>query len=511
MYKPVLGIVFVLVAFSAHPAWSSSDNATAATAVAPTADQSTAHDAVRGNDTSDSIELNNSSTITCENASRSIDDFPPDFFTDDQRRHGAVVFHFVVAFYGFVFIAFVCNDYFLPSVFCICLDLGISPDVAGATFMATATCAPELFVSVIGTFLTESDLGVGTVVGSAIYNTLGVSACAGLAARKAINLEKWPLLRDSGVYLISIIALAIIVVDDVVMWYEALFLLFMYFGYFLLMFTQGKLRTAAKKLKNKNSFRSSSNSMKPPAFDIGYGVYRSFYFTEYVPPPPAKKSQTSKDPNEIDNEEPISPIWKVPTGVLPKMWWVFSLPVAFMLSVTVPDCRTRRKVYPFTFIMCIIWIGISSYIVSWMLSICGDTFHISDIVMGIAVLAAGGSIPEATSGIINARNGEGSMSISNALGANTLDILLCLGLPWFIKCLMPVSMNGGPILMETNDLFFNCICLIISVIVLNIAAAANGFKMYKTFGIICLIGHICIITIFIISGLNVKSTDIGQC
>lgn len=122
--------------------------------------------------------------------------------------------------------------------------------------MATATCAPELFVSVIGTFLTESDLGVGTVVGSAIYNTLGVSACAGLAARKAITLEKWPLLRDSGVYLVSIVALAIIVVDDVVMWYEALFLLFMYFGYFLLMFMQGKLRTAAKKLKNKNSFRS---------------------------------------------------------------------------------------------------------------------------------------------------------------------------------------------------------------------------------------------------------------
>ncbi|XP_027840072.2 sodium/potassium/calcium exchanger 5-like isoform X2 [Aphis gossypii] len=512
MYKPVLGIVFVLVAFSAHPARSSSDNATAATtAVASPADDSTTNDAVRGNDTSGSYEFNNSSTITCENVSRSIDDFPPDFFTDDQRRHGAVVFHFLVAFYGFVFIAFVCNDYFLPSVFCICLDLGISPDVAGATFMATATCAPELFVSVIGTFLTESDLGVGTVVGSAIYNTLGVSACAGLAARKAINLEKWPLLRDSGVYLVSIIALAIIVVDDVVMWYEALFLLFMYFGYFLLMFTQGKLRTAAKKLKNKNSFRSSSNSMKPPAFDIGYGVYRSFYFTEYVPPPPVKKSQTSKDPNEIDIEEPISPIWKVPTGVLPIMWWVFSLPVAFMLSVTVPDCRTRRKVYPFTFIMCIIWIGISSYIVSWMLSICGDTFHISDIVMGIGVLAAGGSIPEATSGIINARNGEGSMSISNALGANTLDILLCLGLPWFIKSLMPLSMNGGPILMETNDLFFNCICLIISVIVLNIAAAANGFKMYKTFGIICLVGHICIITIFIISGLNVKKAEIRQC
>lgn len=68
-------------------------------------------------------DFRNNSTIPCENARRSIDDFPPDFFTDDQRRHGAVVIHFLVAFYGFVFIAFVCNDYFLPSVFCICLGM----------------------------------------------------------------------------------------------------------------------------------------------------------------------------------------------------------------------------------------------------------------------------------------------------------------------------------------------------------------------------------------------------
>lgn len=40
--------------------------------------------------------------------------------------------------------------------------------------------------------------------------------------------------------------------------------------------------------------------MKPPAFDIGYGVYRSFYFTEYVP---AKTTQTSKDLNQADDGE----------------------------------------------------------------------------------------------------------------------------------------------------------------------------------------------------------------
>lgn len=33
----------------------------------------------------------------------------------------------------------------------------------------------------------------------------------------------------------------------------------------------------------------------------------------------------------------------------------------------------------------------------------GNTFHISDVVMGITFLAAGGSVPEAASSIINAR------------------------------------------------------------------------------------------------------------
>jgi len=116
-----------------------------------------------------------------------------------------------------------------------------------------ATCTSELVVSVIGTFLTKSDLGVGTVVGSGVYNTLGVSACAGLAAGQAIPMEKWPLLRDSCVYVTSIAVLAAIAFDNVVVWYEALAMMIMYFGYFLFLFTQGEL---VNKFKNKNASRS---------------------------------------------------------------------------------------------------------------------------------------------------------------------------------------------------------------------------------------------------------------
>lgn len=53
--------------------------------------------------------------------------------------------------------------------------------------------------------------------------------------------------------------------------------------------------------------------------------------------------------------------------------------------------------------------------------------------MGLTFLAAGTSVPEAVSSVIVTNQGHGAMGISNSIGSNTFDILLCLGLPWFIK------------------------------------------------------------------------------
>lgn len=61
--------------------------------------------------------------------------------------------------------------------------LNLSGDICGATFMAGATSSPELFVNVIGTFITEGDIGIGTIVGSAVFNILAVAACCGICAR----------------------------------------------------------------------------------------------------------------------------------------------------------------------------------------------------------------------------------------------------------------------------------------------------------------------------------------
>ena len=75
------------------------------------------------------------------------------------------------------------------------LALGLSPDVAGATFMAAGSSAPELATSVIGAFVAKDDIGVGSVVGSAVFNITLVVAVCSLSATHAIQLSWYSVCR----------------------------------------------------------------------------------------------------------------------------------------------------------------------------------------------------------------------------------------------------------------------------------------------------------------------------
>lgn len=108
--------------------------------------------------------------------------------------------------------------------------------MAGATIMAASTSSPELFINVIGTFVTKNNLGIGTIVGSAVFNILAVPACCGLFLHsKLIEIEWWPLTRDCFMYGVSVVTLILIFIDDKVMWYEALILFMMYIFYIIAM------------------------------------------------------------------------------------------------------------------------------------------------------------------------------------------------------------------------------------------------------------------------------------
>nr|XP_017521845.2 sodium/potassium/calcium exchanger 3 [Manis javanica] len=162
-------------------------------------------------------------------------EFPNDIFTNEDRRQGAVVLHVLCAMYMFYALAIVCDDFFVPSLEKICERLHLSEDVAGATFMAAGSSAPELFTSVIGVFITKGDVGVGTIVGSAVFNILCIIGVCGLFAGQVVALSSWCLLRDSIYYTLSVVALIVFIYDEQVSWWESLVLVLMYLIYIVIM------------------------------------------------------------------------------------------------------------------------------------------------------------------------------------------------------------------------------------------------------------------------------------
>ncbi|XP_036887213.1 sodium/potassium/calcium exchanger 4 isoform X3 [Sturnira hondurensis] len=164
-----------------------------------------------------------------------IHEFPTDLFSNKERQHGAVLLHVLGALYMFYALAIVCDDFFVPSLEKICEKLHLSEDVAGATFMAAGSSTPELFASIIGVFITHGDVGVGTIVGSAVFNILCIIGVCGLFAGQVVRLTWWAVCRDSVYYTLSVIVLIAFIYDEEIMWWEALVLIILYIFYILIM------------------------------------------------------------------------------------------------------------------------------------------------------------------------------------------------------------------------------------------------------------------------------------
>jgi len=178
--------------------------------------------------------------------------FPPDAFTKEQLRNGGVVCYMLGVLYMFVALAIVCDEFFVPALDVIIDKFGISEDVAGATFMAAGGSAPELFTAVIGVFVAFSDVGIGTVVGSAVFNILFVIGMCALFSKTVLHLTWWPLFRDCTFYSVSLITLILFFVDNFIMWWEALLLLFVYILYVIFMKFNAQAEKGVKRMLSSN-------------------------------------------------------------------------------------------------------------------------------------------------------------------------------------------------------------------------------------------------------------------
>lgn len=147
----------------------------------------------------------------------------------DFDLRGGFIIYAVLVLYSFYILAKVCDGHLTRALEFIVERLQLSEDVAGATFLAMASSAPELFCAILTTFIMVGPSGIGNIVGSALFNLLVIIGVLPLFTQgKDLSIWWYPTLRDSGFYGISIISLWITIADGVVVWYEAFIMLVIY-------------------------------------------------------------------------------------------------------------------------------------------------------------------------------------------------------------------------------------------------------------------------------------------
>lgn len=413
-----------------------------------------------------------------------------------------------IIFFLFIAIAVVCDDFFVPSLEVITERLDLSEDVAGATFMAAGSSAPELFTSVAGVG-TESDVGVGTIVGSAVFNLLVIIAFTTLLARKVLDIDWRPLVRDSVFYAFSIMAFIVLSWDGKFLWWESLILLALYFLYILTM----KFNPT---IMHWMGGCAKSNDESTP--DQVTSFTSNGASSANVDDPKSSNEEEEEEEDEYCTLLPCLPKIKVSYPEKPEecsflgclkfvgMWILFILAFPWLVAFTwsIPDCskEENKKWYLVSFFVAILWIALISYLMVECSEVVGCLLGIDSYTMGLVVIATGTSVPDALSSILVARDGFGNMAVSNAIGSNVFDINLGLGLPFLIgtlarqkpillltplqNCLMDNLPNA---LSTIPHVKFGLILLLILVLCLILFAVVR-FRLRKIVGLVFLLMYL---------------------
>ncbi|XP_026870861.2 sodium/potassium/calcium exchanger 4 isoform X1 [Electrophorus electricus] len=474
-----------------------------------------------------------------------IHEFPDDLFTNSERKSGAVLLHIVAALYMFLALAVVCDDYFVTSLEKICEKLDLSEDVAGATFMAAGSSAPELFASIIGVFITHGDVGVGTIVGSAVFNILCIIGVCGIFAGQVVLLSWWAVFRDSLYYTLAVVALIVFIYDEKIVWWESLVLVVMYAGYILIMKFNSSMQTffTGKRSKNVANGNAAGGSeledvkpgrtftrgsvimvdeiinASPPNYRFPEAGLRIMVTNHFGPKTRLRMASRliiterqklvqgangvetavvdgktdiengnvpEDKPSEEEDSELTSP-FSLPRGCMNRTKWLISWPLLLLLYFTVPNCGKPRweKFFMLSFILSTVWIAVFSYFMVWMVTIIGYTLGIPDVIMGITFLAAGTSVPDCIASLIVARQGLGDMAVSNTIGSNVFDILVGLGVPWALQT-MAIS-YGSVVMISSRGLVYSVALLLGSVAVTILGIHINNWKLDFKLGLYVLL------------------------
>jgi len=206
--------------------------------------------------------------------------------------------------------------------------------------------------------------------------------------------------------------------------------------------------------------------------------------------------EESNEPEEMLEEEeqvPMDMSW--PEGTVNRINYLFLFPICALLWVTVPDVRSeaKRKFFPITFIMSIVWIGGYSYLMVWWATTIGATVDVDTTIMGLTFLAAGTSIPDLITSVIVAKKGFGDMAVSSSIGSNIFDITVGLPVPWMLY----VAIFGKSYAVSAKGIACSVILLMMMLVAVVLCVALSGWKMKKILGVAMMFLYAVFLTIAI--------------
>ena len=341
-------------------------------------------------------------------------------------------------------LAVITDRFFIVSLDQISRRLNLSDEVAGASLMPVGSSAPELAIALMALFTNDgahSDVGIGTIVGSAVFNILVITGVSALVAG-GLHIHVFAIRRDTFCYLVSIGYLALVFRDGEVLLWEAVLGLAAYAVYVLLLV--------------------------------------------FLKAPPAAEAPQA---NEVSKPRPQPAPRR---SVLHHLDSVIVRLVRMIAGAPQKNCLRA-------FLVAIGLIVTLSYVLIQSTIVFAAGLGISPVIVALTLLAAGTSAPDLIASIDVARDGRGGMAVANAIGSDIFDVFIGLGLPWFVAI---VFQGASSIHVGTDGLWVSIGILVATTLVLYVFLETKR-TLSRMEGLILLLLYLAFVIYTLVSGAAV--------
>lgn len=382
---------------------------------------------------------------------------------------GGIILEVALVVWCFVGLMVVCDEYLVPALETLCRRWSVPEDVAGATFMALGSAAPELIIStvtVVQDQMNGSDalsFGVSTVIGSGMMAFTCIPGMCCFATEGEVVLKRRPLLRDIVFYFACVLVLLSVIWDGVVTMQKSVILVAIYVVYLLTVIFGKPVRKTYRKCTAGPENVAGCNleeGLIQGASQDGAGASRSDRDKSILSEPTSESQAPAGSAPPMPTDEPriggIQEVWTTPTATksedaedgragcchgvksaLGHLAHIFNWPVHILLKITCPPAgedEPWENFYGPAVIITFSWVGLFSFVISSIIERWVAISGVNRAIFGLLLVSTAAQVPDAVESYAVTKNGYGSMALANALGSQVINVAVGLGVPWCITC-----------------------------------------------------------------------------